>query len=312
MRTHSFFIRQWIKKGVQYTLAWLIAVFLAGCSGESKPDPSAPPSVSLRPNAAIMMPEEGNSDITENDVCSIDASHKESGYVLVRCATGKDKRLKVQIQIQEQIYNYDLPNDDSVTCFPLSEGDGNYRITVFENIADNRYSPLLSKQIAVTLKDEYAPFVLPNQFVDYSPESQAVQKGLSLTKDAKDDLAVVNDVFNFIIKNIAYDDEKAENPPAGYLPSVDETLRTQKGICFDYAALMATMLRSQGIPTKLVVGYVEPLDIYHAWNMVYITDVGWVNTMIYFDGENWQLADPTFAAGGSSSEDFSYHPVYTY
>ena len=39
------------------------------------------------------------------------------------------------------------------------------------------------------------------------------------------------------------------------LPSVDETLKTKKGICFDYAALMTAMLRSQGIPTKLEIGY---------------------------------------------------------
>ena len=33
---------------------------------------------------------------------------------------------------------------------------------------------------------------------------------------------------------------------------VDVILQEQKGICFDYAALMTAMLRSSGIPTVLI------------------------------------------------------------
>ena len=43
-------------------------------------------------------------------------------------------------------------------------------------------------------------------------------------------------VYNYVVKNVKYDDEKAQNVQSGYLPSVDETLKTKKGICFDYAA----------------------------------------------------------------------------
>ena len=56
---------------------------------------------------------------------------------------------------------------------------------------------------------------------------------------------------------------------------VDEDLLAQKkGICFDYAALMTAMLRSQDIPTKLVVGYTG--NLYHAWINVYLEGQGWV------------------------------------
>ena len=36
------------------------------------------------------------------------------------------------------------------------------------------------------------------------------------------------------------------------------------------------MLRSIGIPTKLVKGYKNDIDGYHAWNEVYISEKGWV------------------------------------
>ena len=52
-------------------------------------------------------------------------------------------------------------------------------------------------------------------------------------------------------------------------------METGKGICFDYASLAASMLRSQGIPTKIIFGYVAPDNLYHAWNMFYTEEKGW-------------------------------------
>ena len=52
----------------------------------------------------------------------------------------------------------------------------------------------------------------------------------------------------------------------GYLPDVDDVLASQTGICFDYAAVMASMLRCERIPTRLEVGYMG--DVYHAWMML--------------------------------------------
>ena len=89
---------------------------------------------------------------------------------------------------------------------------------------------------------------------------------------------------------------------SGYLPDVDEVFEAQTGICFDYAAIMATMLRSQRIPTRLEVGYAG--DVYHAWISTYIEEQGWVNGIIQFDGKNWELMDPTFASTSSKPKDF--------
>lgn len=45
------------------------------------------------------------------------------------------------------------------------------------------------------------------------------------------------------------------------------------------------MLRTQNIPPRLEVGYVE--EEYHAWISTYIKDVGWVNGIIEFNGSTW-------------------------
>lgn len=71
-------------------------------------------------------------------------------------------------------------------------------------------------------------------------------------------------------------------------------------LIFVYAAVMTAMLRSQDIPTKLVVGYTG--DVYHAWVDVYIKEMGWVDNFIYFDGVSWKLMDPTFASSGGNTD----------
>ena len=57
---------------------------------------------------------------------------------------------------------------------------------------------------------------------------------------------------------------------------------------------MTALLRTQNIPTKLVVGYSG--TAYHAWISVYLEETGWIDNVIQFDGENWSLIDPTLAA----------------
>ena len=95
-------------------------------------------------------------------------------------------------------------------------------------------------------------------------------------------MGVVTSIYNYVVDNLTYDYEKAATVQSGYLPNVDLTLATQKGICFDYASLMTAMLRAQDIPTKLVIGYTGQL--YHAWISVYLPEQGWIDNIIYFDG----------------------------
>ena len=175
----------------------------------------------------------------------------------------------------------------------------------------------LAQSINVSIEDEFLPFLYPNQYVNFHTDSKAVSKGSDLAKDTYSDLDVVQNIYNYVIKNISYDTEKAQNVSYGYVPDIDDTLSSKKGICFDYAALMTSMLRSQNIPTKLEVGYSG--DAYHAWISTYIDDKGWVDDIIQFNGNTWQIMDPTLAATNDSAAvkkyvgDGSHYVVkYTY
>ncbi|MPN37689.1 hypothetical protein SDC9_185209 [bioreactor metagenome] len=144
------------------------------------------------------------------------------------------------------------------------------------------------------------PFLYPNQYVNFNADSKTVKKAIEVTKSTSDDLKKVELVYDYTVDTLTYDKVKAANVQSGYVPNVDAVLASKKGICFDYASVMTTMLRSQNIPCKLVVGYTG--NVYHAWINVYTPESGWVDGMIFFDGKKWQLMDPTYASSGKKSE----------
>ena len=302
---------------LSYLLIAIFCLLLGGCSGSSsasRKEHSDPPRDST-PN--VLTPSADGVTVYQNDFASIDASNTSQGYVMVKY-NGTNEKVKLRITCPDQsCYTYLISDRGAYDTFPLTAGNGSYTLQVLENVAGDTYTVSLTQSINVSIEDEFLPFLYPNQYVNFHADSQAVSKGSDLAKDTYSDLDVVQNIYNYVIKNISYDTEKAQNVSYGYVPDVDDTLSSKKGICFDYAALMTSMLRSQNIPTKLEVGYSG--DAYHAWISTYIDDKGWVDDIIQFDGDTWQIMDPTLAATNDSAAvkkyvgDGSHYVVkYTY
>lgn len=256
------------------------------------------------PTPDVLIPSADGVVIFQTNVSSIDASNSSKGYIMASYS-GTNEKVKLQITGPDgNCYTYLISDRGSYNVFPLTAGDGNYALQILENISGDSYMICQEASIDVTLEDEFQPFLYPNQYVNFTSESAIVAKSEELATDTWTDLEVVENIYNFVTENISYDTEKAESISYGYLPSVDETLSSGKGICFDYAALMSAMLRVQKIPTKLQVGYSG--DAYHAWISTYVDDAGWVDNIIQFDGKSWQLMDPTLAASNDKSSVKEY------
>ena len=279
---------------LSYLLIAIFCLLLGGCSGSSsasRKEHSGPPRDST---PKVLTPSADGVTVYQNDLASIDASNTSQGYVMVKY-NGTNEKVKLQITCPDQsCYTYLISDRGAYDTFPLTAGNGSYALQVLENVAGDTYTVSLAQSINVSIEDEFLPFLYPNQYVNFHTDSKAVSKGSDLAKDTYSDLDVVQNIYNYVIKNISYDTEKAQNVSYGYVPDIDDTLSSKKGICFDYAALMTSMLRSQNIPTKLEVGYSG--DAYHAWISVYTADTGWLNGIIEFDGNVWTLVDPTFGA----------------
>ena len=237
----------------------------------------------------------------KNEKATLDASNVSEGYIMVKY-TGSVGKIKIQItKSGSETYTYDLNNSGVYEVFPLSEGSGSYQVKVFENIQGNQYSQAFSQSIDAGVTNQFGPFLYPNQYVNFNAASAAVQTGAAVAAGASDQIGVVAAIYNYVVDNVSYDTAKATSVQSGYLPNVDVVLAQKKGICFDYAALMTAMHRSQDIPTKLVVGYTG--NLYHAWINVYLEGQGWVDNIIYFDGNSWKLMDPTFASSSGQSQE---------
>lgn len=231
----------------------------------------------------------------------VDISAVKEGYVAV--AVKSDKRIRLRVSVSDVNYDYDVANDGTPCVFPLQSGDGFYSFKVMEQVVNTTYVKLYSVSSEVALEDEFQPFLRPSEYSKYNAGSECVKLAKELASSEADALGVVGAVFDYICDNISYDEEKAAAVAgiSGYMPNPDDTLEIKKGICFDYVSLAAAMLRSQGIPTKIVFGYVSPDDLYHAWNMFYTAQTGWVSVGYDVKAGNWYRMDTTFSAAGTEN-----------
>ena len=257
----------------------------------------------LTSTSVVLSPAASGTAVQKNSNAVIDYSNAKDGYVMVKWTGSGSPKVAVQIKgpNNPEKYTYYLRTDGNYDVLPLSDGNGKYLISVHKNISGTTYADILSASVNVQLSDDFAPFLRPNQYVNYSDSSEAVKKAQELVKDAGDNLSKVCAIYNWVVTSLSYDTAKAKTVQTGYLPDVDKVMQEKKGICFDYASLMSAMLRSQGVPIKLVVGYTSRGE-YHAWINVWSEDGGWVESMIYFDGKVWNLMDPTFASSGKQSK----------
>lgn len=273
-------------------------------SGNKKKSASKTP---IRDNTPqILTPEASGTVVCGNTTVSLDLSNTSKGYVILTYS-GSNGKVKFQVKGPDEVTcTYLVSARGEPVVYPLTGGNGSYTFTLYEaaDAAKDLYAVAFTQSTDVTLEDEFLPFLTPNVYVDYGADTKAVAKGRSLVKKSHSGLEAIEAIYHFVIKNITYDTDKAENVAYGYTPDVDDTLKTKKGICFDYAALMAAMLRTQRIPTRLEVGYAG--DAYHAWISCYLEETGWVDDIIQFDGKEWSLIDPTFAANNSRTSVKSY------
>jgi len=241
----------------------------------------------------LLMPMACGVLVESNAKAVIDSSNTADGYIMIKWITETNKQIRVQITGPSEVtYTYRLRPDGEFEVYPLSDGNGSYTVMALEQVEGNRYAVAITATIDVVMADEFAPFLRPNQFVDYNENSRVVAKTAELVTGSFELTDRISAVYNFIVNNFSYDFHLAETVQSGYLPDLDAVLERRMGICFDYAAVMTAMLRSQGIPTRLVVGYAG--DAYHAWVSVFSGETGWVNAAVFFDGESWILMDPTF------------------
>ncbi|OWA35353.1 transglutaminase [Saccharibacillus sp. O16] len=205
----------------------------------------------------------------------LDTSYLSQGAIAVSYNVATVKRVKVMIAKESTVYTYDLNTSKKSETFPLQSGAGSYQVTLLENTSGTSYKKIDSSSVQLDNVSENNVFLSSVQNVNWKDAKNATALAAKLTAGKKTDKEKVQAIYNYVVSNVKYDFDLAKTVGTVYLPSADSTLVSKKGICYDYASLMGVMLRSQGIPTKLVMGSSTYVDVYHAWNEVYM-DGKWV------------------------------------
>ena len=280
-------------------IAFILILFLLTGCGTSSGQKEEPPVYSP---LQVLVPEAPGKKTLGASPLTLDISNADQGY-LTAISDSDSQKMNVQLTSEnEAVYSYFVSPGKSAVI-PFSSGSGTYQICCYQQIDGSRYAALFADTLEVSLENEFLPFLYPNQYVNFTPDSASSKLALSIISEDASDVDALQAVYNYVVQNLTYDYDLADTVDSGYIPDVDSTLKSGKGICFDYAALMTAMLRSSGIPTRLDIGYAT--NIYHAWISTYLDEQGWVDNVIKFDGKNWTMMDPTFAAGGGEGiQDF--------
>ena len=265
----------------------------------TEPDP---PPVVVVPNFPV--PTSPGINVATSSKGWIDYSNAEQGYISARY-TGSVQKIKLRIICgNETPYPHDV-TPGVTEYFPLSFGAGNYTVQLLENTSGSSYAEVVSCSFS-TNTSSLQPFTYPNNYSVYDSNSQCVYKAAELCAGKTGTIDKIAAIFGWVSSNVSYDYNLAATVQSGYVPNPDRTYNSRTGICFDYASLMCAMLRSQSIPTRLVIGYASP-DIYHAWNEIYTEETGWITPELMLKNAGWNITDATFySTSGNKAQIASY------
>ena len=137
-----------------------------------------------------------------------------------------------------------------------------------------------------------------------------------ITQDLKTDEEKAYAALAWLVRNIDYDDYKAEqikkisqfHYTRAKVPQSEDILKTRLGVSEDIANLYANMLKKINMKVKVIDGCNKPIDVWKKtcngeilfWNAVWIDN-------------KWELVDPTLAITGGkvvAMEDVSFQRQY--
>ena len=110
--------------------------------------------------------------------------------------------------------------------------------------------------------DYYAPTKAREQQVD----EKVAEIITALDLDGLDDLEKIRKIYDYVCRNVTYDNERLEDPGTVIEHSTYAALCEGKAVCQGYASAIYRLMLTAGIDCRVITGYwdAEP----HAWNIV--------------------------------------------
>jgi len=195
----------------------------------------------------------------------------------------------------------------------LTYGNAAYTVTVTSTMKNESTGvERVSKKATLTINlpnvSSTGAFLLSTGEVIYDSNMMFIKKASEISATCKDDFEKVSKIYDWLTQYIQY--QVVEDTIQGdYICDLNKIYNRKTGVCYDYAVVLAAMLRSQGIPCKVVFGrYTDSTSgDGHVWNEVYIAKSGSITSNeLSITGNKWCTLDPTLSHvnSGQSAIDF--------
>jgi hypothetical protein len=172
----------------------------------------------------------------------------------------------------------------------LRFGPGKY--TVWAGDSSTRFDGVIRFELENKLAAD-TRYITPSAYVD-SDNQSVVNLVNQIVTPQMGETAKLKAIHDWVAGNISYDYQAYLAGQSQLVPA-SETLKSKKGVCRDYAFLVAAMSRAAGLQAKVINGQAYKDNTWaaqsHAWNEVYA------------DGR-WVTVDATWDAGYIQNNNF--------
>jgi hypothetical protein len=180
----------------------------------------------------------------------------------------------------------------------LRFGPGKYTIWAGDN--PTRFDGVIRFELVNKLEKD-TRYISPSAYVDSNNQS-VVDLVYQIVTPQMGEMEKLKAIHDWVAGSIAYD-YNAFLEGNNQLVPASQTLKEKKGVCRDYAFLVAALARATGLQAKVVNGQTWESNGWtsqsHAWNEVYA------------DGQ-WVTVDATWDAGYIKDDSFVFAPSTKY
>ncbi|MBN2073701.1 MAG: hypothetical protein JW770_07140 [Actinobacteria bacterium] len=177
----------------------------------------------------------------------------------------------------------------------LSPGEKISAVSVIDiTVSEFDYLPLKTSINYDKEAEDYIRYTSGDLFID-SGNTLISQAAGSVAGNGENPLVIAENLYNFVIKKLSYDYERAQDDSYPFYYA-SEILERGSGVCADYAILYTALLRSAGIPSRLAAGVPTYTTLYeknqeieqgHAWVEIKFPGYGWVPVDITAEEKFW-------------------------
>lgn len=254
-----------------------------------------------------------NSGVYSNKFVKIDTTTASEGYIILENLDERAYNLGVYIStnvINQQgntsyfIWISDSKGKSSIKV-PLTYGVTEYNITVvtsmtYEPTGTECNSKKAELTFTPTTVSETGPFLFSAGEVIYDENMMFIKKAKEIAATCSNDFEKVEKMQAWLTSYMTYKQEE-DTIKGIYKCDLEKIYNRKTGVCYDYSVVLAAMLRSQGIPCKVVFGEYNSKG--HAWIEVYIDcEAKHSADNVYLEGKKWCRVEPTLSGANGAKE----------